>query len=602
MLAFSIIFSFAFANQSKAQCTIDGLADQYCLDGDPVFLTATPGGGTFSGPGVVDGVFYPDIAGVGTHTINYEFIPAGNRYYVKSIIGNPWGNTTNNAAMDLAFGVGEWTLEAFETLDPAVIFSPATSFVFMDGSQVQSTELNAFLISNLSTVEAWVAGGGVLLLNAGPNEGGDMNFGFGGTTLSYGPTYTPSVTVLDLAHPAFLGPNLPTAATMSASYYGHAQILGAGYTNVLTGSGNVVLCEKDWGLGHVMMGGMTTVNFHSPSPQGSNWRANLFVYLDEYIDFPPCVATQDVEVLDAVSPDVLATADVEEICLGESYTLSGSGADEFYWGGGIVDGEAITPDAAGSYTHILTGVSGEGCIGSDAVTIVVHELPFVEAGLDQAQCAGMEVTLSATGAMTYVWSPDITDGVPFVVTEGSTTYTVTGTDANDCQDTDEVIVEGIGYPSITAVITNEYEPFGAAIDLTVTGGTGSYAYVWSHGPITEDVDGLTAGTYAVTVDDIGVEVGICPQLDSVFVISSFVGIETLDENSVAVYPSPATENVTIAYPGNFNYELTTINGDILFNGSAVDQQLINVKELASGTYLVKITANDKVISTQVVKQ
>ena len=40
-----------------------------------------------------------------------------------------------------------------------------------------------------------------------------------------------------------------------------------------------------------------------------------------------------------------------------------------------------------------------------------------------------------------------------------------------------------------------------AIDLAATGGTMPYEYAWSNGDITEDIGGLTAGTYRVVVTD-----------------------------------------------------------------------------------------------------
>jgi|GEM_PF-1382999 len=51
---------------------------EYCIS-DPAILLigATPAGGTYAGPGVIGGVFYPATAGVGTHTIVYTYVVPG---------------------------------------------------------------------------------------------------------------------------------------------------------------------------------------------------------------------------------------------------------------------------------------------------------------------------------------------------------------------------------------------------------------------------------------------------------------------------------------------------------------------------------------------
>ncbi len=230
----------------------------------------------------------PAQCGATTTMLSVETNPSTNRapgakYYIRSNTNNPWGQVTNEAAMDAAFGAGNWTQAFFETLVMGTVFSPGTNFVFLEGSDGGANELNTFLTTNLAAIEAWVNGGGKLILNAAPNEGSNINFGFGGTTLVY-TDFSGNVAAVDPLHPAFVGPLTPTATAMSGTSYGHATISGTGYTNILLDSADsgVVLAEKDWGAGLVIVGGMTTTNWHSPSPQAFNFRANLFNYADDY--------------------------------------------------------------------------------------------------------------------------------------------------------------------------------------------------------------------------------------------------------------------------------------------------------------------------------
>jgi gliding motility-associated-like protein len=81
----------------------------------------------------------------------------------------------------------------------------------------------------------------------------------------------------------------------------------------------------------------------------------------------------------------------------------------------------------------------------DSIRVTVNPLPEVAAISDQSIGAGGDVTLSATGAVEYRWTPeesldDPTLSAPVASPMKTTIYTVVGTDANGCEDTAQVEV------------------------------------------------------------------------------------------------------------------------------------------------------------------
>ncbi|PCI93635.1 MAG: hypothetical protein COB15_16025 [Flavobacteriales bacterium] len=81
------------------------------------------------------------------------------------------------------------------------------------------------------------------------------------------------------------------------------------------------------------------------------------------------------------------------------------------------------------------------CVSSrTTVTATVNALPTVVANTtDTAICSGDPVTLTGSGANTYLWNNGVVDGTPFNPTV-TNTYTVTGTDANNCSNQDQITV------------------------------------------------------------------------------------------------------------------------------------------------------------------
>jgi len=203
--------------------------------------------------------------------------------------------------------------------------------------------------------------------------------------------------------------------------------------------------------------------------------AATLTYTVSGTDVNGCVNTDDVLV--TVNPIPVVNAGLDQtVCIGTSVTLSGSGANTYSWNNSVVNGVAFTP-AVGTLTYTVTGTS-LGCTSTDQVVVTVNPLPIVFAGNDVTVCDGSTVTLTGSGASTYTWNPVVSNGIAFVPAVGTTTYTVTGTSAAGCINTDQVdvIVNPIPVVSFTPDVTIGCAPL--TVNLTNTTAN-SADCVWS---------------------------------------------------------------------------------------------------------------------------
>ena len=136
--------------------------------------------------------------------------------------------------------------------------------------------------------------------------------------------------------------------------------------------------------------------------------------------------------------------------------------------------------------------------------ITVFALPTVIAGGTSTNiCLGGIANLSASGAVNYSWDNGAgTGSFVSISPTTSTTYTVTGTDSNGCQNTDQVSVTVNSLP--TATVTTIDASCGNAdgsATVTASGGAIPYTYSWSTGSTGTAESNLAAGVYPVTITD-----------------------------------------------------------------------------------------------------
>jgi len=148
-------------------------------------------------------------------------------------------------------------------------------------------------------------------------------------------------------------------------------------------------------------------------------------------------------------------------------------------------------------------VTANNSCGSSLPTIlavIINPNPTVIATSSSATvCAGTSVTLTGGGASTYTWDNNVMDAVSFVPT-ATTTYMVTGTDANACVNTATITVIVNPLPIVTATSTAPSVCTGGSVTLT---GGGASTYTWDNNVIDAVSFVPTATTtYMVTGTDV----------------------------------------------------------------------------------------------------
>ncbi|HIA07309.1 MAG TPA: hypothetical protein EYN71_11550, partial [Flavobacteriales bacterium] len=95
----------------------------------------------------------------------------------------------------------------------------------------------------------------------------------------------------------------------------------------------------------------------------------------------------------------------------------------------------------GTYVVTNTIAAGGGCAAaSDTATITINAIPNVTAIANpQTICLGDSSQMIGQGAATYTWDNGVVDG-DYVIPLITTTYLVTGTDANNCENSGQVTI------------------------------------------------------------------------------------------------------------------------------------------------------------------
>ena len=341
-------------------------------------------------------------------------------------------------------------------------------------------------------------------------------------------------------------------------------------------------------------------------------------------------------------PNIVSNAGADfTVCKGDTITLSGtgSGGNTYNWNLGITNNNPFVINTTTTYTY--TAVGQFNCFATDQVVVTVNQ-PQVNAGPNQTVCAGTAVTLTGSGSTALSWDNNVINGASFTP-DSTQTYTVSGTDANGCFGTDQVLVAvnaplinagsdvticagdslqltatGVQSPSWNNNISDS-QPFAPTTTTTyqVNGtdangcaGTDQVTVVVNP-TATTVLNEVTLGNYTLNGQTYS-QSGTYTQTltsqngcDSILTLNlsiSGVGIGE-DEMKFDFYPNPTNGMVYVSASNNagtFNYEVTDANGRVIatavnaINGAATTS--IDLSKVETGVYFIRLsnTTGDKV--------
>jgi len=418
-----------------------------------------PPGGTFSGPGVSQNQFDPAVAGPGVHVLSYS-------------VYDP-----NNCPVSCTFNYTVFDLPAMTCPgDSTICLGASMPFVLTGGSPVNGTYSGPGVTAGV--FDASAAGIGQHLITYTAYAYGCANTCTFTYTVSgdQTPTLTVNPPVAALYVSCEQGPPPPDAAA-----FDH---LGNPLPYTLTELTSPGGCPQELVLERI---------YTAIDPNASCNVSTHFV--------------QTIHITDDQPPVLIGLADVTVSSADPLPTPTVSAQDNCDPAPGLNFADMVGPGTcpvAAVITRTWTTVDacGNSAHGTETITVVAQA---AIAG-DLSICAGQNTTLTASGGVSYEWSPGQTTPSITISPAATTTYTVTATDGIGCTATATatVTVE----PPMTFTVTPASPSCNGTTDgsLTVSGVSGGqapYQYALGNDPFQNSpvFGGLGVGTYTITMKD-----------------------------------------------------------------------------------------------------
>lgn len=333
-------------------------------------------------------------------------------------------------------------------------------------------------------------------------------------------------------------------------------------------------------------------------------------YTVEGTDINGCSNTDQVVVNVNTLPNVSAGQDTS-VCVNGSIQLLATGASTYVWSpnASLSATNIANPTATptGATTYFVTGEDGNGCENSAQVTVTINALPTISAGADVAICIGDSTQLNASGGVIYIWTfnttlSDFVIGNPWAEPSITTTYFLTGTDANGCSNTDDVTVTINPLPTPPVLMLD-------SVFISSSYTTGNQWYLNGNpllGETNDTVNYVTIGQnggYTVEYTD-GNGCSIFSDASNIIIIYD-VSIEEETDLHVRLFPNPTNGLLNIELEeGVDQMIIVSMSGTVIQieNNLNAGINTLDLSSIASGTYVLQFVRGDEVFTRRIIKQ
>jgi hypothetical protein len=324
-------------------------------------------------------------------------------------------------------------------------------------------------------------------------------------------------------------------------------------------SGANILCNGDASgqATAVLIGGSLPVNYLWSNTATTATISNLLAgtYTVTATDDTGCSATSSITLTEPQTLSALASEIVPVSCVGEttgSVTLLVTGGVPPYNYNGPTGNLGV-----GTYSVLVTDLNGCTTVSLFEITATDNVPPVVSCPATIFLCGADIVAYpqpTATDNCGNLSTPVLMSGLPSgsAFDDGTTVQVFQATDSNGNTGTCSFAV--VVYPIGDILIDNVTHDLNGAgvgsISITAIGGAGNFIYAWNkNGQLystNEDLTGLTAGSYSLTVTDgNGCSVALAP-----IIITNSVGTSNLfDGGSIKLLPNPANDFVKLEISG-----------------------------------------------------